>query len=370
MLKKILRRIKKFVNKTKTPPFDKKLVIIKTQEYLKHNRSNFIVQLAQILRKYLLLFISFQYKYLKDRISINGKNILWIHNTTENIGDSLMKTSSIRYLKSNGYSVDLCVLPILYDLYKNNSYCRNVINLDSLANLSEKYDLIILDSLSSKCMKIKMKYYYDKPFVTLYDFFNYFRPDYNLILFSWYRIQYLLNKHEYIDNIAKPFVGKLSSKNIKIDNLNIANNSIAIVCGGVNEYRIYPNWIQVIELIDRNKVDTVPIVLVGSENGIEYSNRIINHFSDRVNVIDTVGKFTLIETQSIISSCELIVGPDGGILQLANALDKKIIALFAQIDSRLRFTEATDYQCLYDEKEVKNIEAKDIVNEILMAYKY
>jgi len=219
-------------------------------------------------------------------------------------------------------------------------------------------------------MKIKMKYYYDKPFVTLYGFFNFFRSDYNLILFSWYRIQYLLNKHEYIDNIAKPFVGKLSSKNIKIDNLNIANNSIAIVCGGVNEYRIYPNWIQVIELIDRNKVDTVPIVLVGSENGIEYSNRIINHFSDRVNVIDTVGKFTLIETQSIISSCELIVGPDGGILQLANALDKKIIALFAQIDSRLRFTEATDYQCLYDEKEVKNIEAKDIVNEILMAYKY
>ena len=103
-----------------------------------------------------MLFVFFQYKYLKDRISTNEKNILWIHNSTENIGDSLMKTSSIRYLKSNGYSVDLCVLPILYDLYKNNSYCRNVINLDSLANLAEKYDLIILDSLSSKCMKIKM----------------------------------------------------------------------------------------------------------------------------------------------------------------------------------------------------------------------
>ena len=151
-----MKKIKKFVNKTKTPPFDKRLEIIQTQDYIKHRRSNFIVQLAQILRKYLLLFVSFQYKYLKDRISINEKNILWIHNTTENIGDSLMKTSSIRYLKSNGYSVDLCVLPILYDLYKNNSYCRNVIDLDSLTNLAEKYDLIILDSLSSKCMKIKL----------------------------------------------------------------------------------------------------------------------------------------------------------------------------------------------------------------------
>ena len=78
----------------------------------------------------------------------------------------------------------------------------------------------------------------------------------------------------------------------------------------------------------------------------------------------------MIETNSIISFCELIVGPDGGMLQLASALDKKIIALFAQIDIRLRFTEATEYQCLYDNKEVKNIEEKDIANEILMAYKY
>ena len=359
-----MKKIRKLINKTNTPPFNKKLVTIKTQGY---PRSNFIVQLARILRKYLLLFVSFQYKYLKERISINEKNILWIHNTTENIGDSLMKTSSIRYLKSNGYSVDLCVLPKLYDLYKNNSYCRNVIKLDNLANLSEKYDLIILDSLSSKCMKIKMKYYYSKLFVTLYDFYNYFRPDYNLILFSWYRMQYLLNKHENIDNIAKPFVGKSSVKNIKINNLNIKNKSIAIVCGGINNYRIYPNWIQVIELIDRNNIDTIPIVLVGSENGIEYSNQIINHFSNRGNLIDTVGKFTIIETKSIINSCELVVGADGGILQLASALDKKIIALFAQIDSRLRFTEATEYKYLYDDNEVKNIKAKDITNEILIA---
>ena len=361
-----MQKIKKFINKASTPPFDKKLVTIKTQDY---PSSNSIAQLTQLLRRHLMLFVFFQYKYLKDRISINEKNILWIHNTTENIGDSLMKTSSIRYLKSNGYSVDLCVLPILYDLYKNNSYCRNVINLDSLANLSEKYDLIILDSLSSKCMKIKMKYYYAKPFVTLYGFFNYFRPDYNLILFSWYRIQYLLNKHENIDNIAKPFVGKLSAKNIKINNLNIKNNSIAIVCGGIDDYRIYPNWIQVIELIDRNRIDTIPLVLVGSENGIEHGNQISNNFSDRVNLVDTVGKYTLTETKSIISSCELVVGPDGGILQIANALDKTIIALFAQIDSRVRFTDATEYQCLYDDKAVKNIKAEDIANEILLANK-
>ena len=167
-----------------------------------------------------MLFVFFQYKYLKDRISINEKNILWIHNTTENIGDSLMKTSSIRYLKSNGFSVDLCVLPKLYDLYRNNSYCRNVINLNSLANLSEKYDLIILDSLSSKCMKIKLKYYYAKPFVTLYDFFNYFRPDYNLIFFSLFK-QYWIAATKIINLKNPKFLKALIEKSSATKLLNI-----------------------------------------------------------------------------------------------------------------------------------------------------
>ena len=92
-----------------------------------------------------------------------------------------------------------------------------------------------------------------------------------------------------------------------------------------------------------------------------------NNFSDRIQLVDTVGKYALAETKSIISSCELVAGLFVGILQLANALDKKIIALIVQIDSRLRFTEATEYQCFYDDKEVKNIKAKDITNEILMA---
>lgn len=355
-----MKIVKKFINKITLPPFDKKLVIEKKD----YPSSFLIVQLTQLLRRYLMLFLFFQYKSLKNRISINEKKILWIHNTTENIGDSLMKTSSIRYLKTNGFSIDLCVLPKFYDIYKNNSYCH-VTNIDDIANLSENYDLIILDSLSSKCMKIKIKYYFDKPFVTLYDFFNYFRDDYNLILFSWYRIQYLLDKDENIDYLAKPFVGKLSAKNLKMNNLNIKNNSIVIVCGGIDDYRIYSNWIQVIELIDRNKIDTIPIVLVGSENGIENSNLIKKNFSYRPDLIDTVGKYTLAETISIISSCELVVAPDGGILHIANALDKKLIALFAQIDSSLRFTKATKYQCFYDEKTVKNIEAEDIANEIL-----
>ena len=77
----------------------------------------------------------------------------------------------------------------------------------------------------------------------------------------------------------------------------------------------------------------------------------------------------LLETKSIISCCKLVVGPDGGLLQIANALDKKIIALFAQIDSRLRFTKASNYKCLYDDRSVNNIAAENISKEISDAFK-
>jgi len=276
-----------------------------------------------------------------------------------------MRTSSIRYLESKGYSVDLCVPEKFYDLYRNNPFCIRVFKIENLPKNDKNYDLIILDALSSKCIKIKIKFFYSKPFVTLYEFFNYYRADYNLIFFSWYRIQYLINQDEYIDNIARPFVGGEIESNIS--SMDISKNSLAIVCGGINDFRTYSDWVKVISIIDKKESETLPLVLVGSDNGVKHANEIVNKFKDRGQLINTVGKYSLSESKSIISCCKLVVGPDGGILQIANALDKKIIALFAQIDSRLRFTDATDYKFLYDEKTVKNINHVDIADAILYA---
>ena len=357
-------KITDFASKLYSPPFEKELLVIKTKHPIDHSpEPKFINQLIKLLKRHLVLFVFFQYRYLKKKISVGQKRILWIHNTTENIGDSLMKTSSIRYLKANGYSVDLCVAEKFFDLYRNNSFCSNVLKIESLSGSNANYDLIILDALSSKCIKIKMKYFYSKPFVTIYEFFNYYRADYNLIYFSWHRVQYLIDKAESIDKIARPFVGKSTDDNLI--NLNFTNNTLAIVCGGINDFRTYPHWVEVISLIDINEQSKIPIVLVGSDNGVKYADEIVNTFKDRGQLVNCVGKYTLSESKSIISKCNMIIGPDGGILQIASAFDKKIIALFAQIDCKLRFTEATDYICLYDEKAVENINPEDIANSVI-----
>jgi len=357
-------KINQFASIITSPPFTKKLLVIDTKHRKGHSpEPKFFIQLIKLFRRHLMLYVFFQYRYLNKKINSDSKRILWIHNTTENIGDSLMKTSSIRYLKFHGYSVDLCVEEKFYDLYRNNPYCLNVTKIKDLPENKENYDLIMLDALSSKCIKTKMQFYRSKPFVTLYEFFNYYRADYNLIYFSWYRIQYLLDMDEYVDKMARPFVGKLKENNL--ESLNIENNSLAIVCGGINEFRIYPKWVKVISLIDKNLNINMPIVLVGSENGLKYANEIVDEFKDRSQLINCVGKYTLSESKAIISKCNMVIGPDGGILQIANALDKKIIALFAQIDCRLRFTEATKYLCLYDEKAVKNINPEDVANSII-----
>ena len=361
-------KINHFAKSINSPPFSKKLLVINTKHPKNHSpEPKFILQVVKLLRRHLMLYVFFQYRYLNKKIYPSYKRILWIHNTTDNIGDSLMKTSSIRYLKSNGYDVDLCVTAKLHDLYWNNSYCSNVSKIEDLPSNKTNYDLIMLDALSSKCMKIKMKFYRQKPFVTLYEFFNYYRADYNLTYFSWYRVQYLIDRDEYVDKMARPFVGDLVEKSV--ENLKIDNNSLAIVCGGINEFRTYPKWIEVISLIDKNLPIHVPIVLVGSENGVIYANEIANEFKDRNELINCVGKYNLSESKAIISKCYMVIGPDGGILQIANALDIKIIALFAQIDCSLRFTEASDYKCLYDEKDVKNIKPEEIAHATITEIK-
>ena len=96
-----MRKVKKFINKMDVPPFKKKLLVIQTNHPKNHSpEPKFLVQLIKLIRRHLMLYIFFQYKYLNSKISNNQKNILWVHNTTENIGDSLMKTSSINTCRS------------------------------------------------------------------------------------------------------------------------------------------------------------------------------------------------------------------------------------------------------------------------------
>ena len=349
--------IKRIANKVIEPPFDKKL---ETGNYLKFNTFEAFLS---VVKRNILLRLLLQHRYLKDAITPSYKNILWIHSTTENIGDSLMKLSSIAYLNKKGHIVDLCIPPYIVDLYQNNAYCNYVFSLDKIKTISRAYDLIIIDSLGSKPLRLKNKYFKHNAFVTLYGNFNYYRPDYNSTLFSFYRMQYLLRTNEPIEDIARPFIGSPVDANIDVE-----RNSIAIVVGGTGVR--YKYWEKVINILDSEMTAKKSIVLVGSENGIKDSESISSKLVSRGSLINTVGKLTLAETASVISYCDLIVGVDGGLLHIASAHRLKIVALFVDgIEPDFYFTKATRCWSISGFIDPNDINPISIVNKILETYK-
>jgi len=351
--------IKHIASRIVDPPFNKKL---ETGNYV--NLSTFDAFLSVVKRNILLRLLS-QHRYLRDVLTTADKNILWIHSTTENIGDSLMKLSSIAYLYKKEHIVDLCLPSYLVDLYQNNAYCNSVFSLDKISTARRVYDLIIIDSIGSKPLRLKNKYFKHSAFVTLYGYFNYFRPDYNLTLFSFFRMQYLLKDNDSIEDIARPFIGNPVNSNINVD-----SKTIAIIVGGIGRGRVYKYWEKVIEILDAETNDKKSIILVGSENGIKDSKCINSKFVSRGSFINTVGKLTLAETASVISHCDLIVGADGGLLHIASALKVKIVALFAEgIKPEWRFTKATRYWDISSYNDVNDINPINITHKILEVYK-
>lgn len=353
----VVDAIKRTANKVFEAPFDKTL---ETGNDL--NLSSFDAFLSVFKRK-ILLRILLQHRYLQDVITIADRKILWVHSTTENIGDSLMKLSSIAYLHKKGYEVDLCLPPYIVDLYQNNAYCNSVFSLDQIDTISHLYDLIIIDSLGSKSLRLKNKYFKHSAFVTLYGYFNYYRPDYNATLFSFYRMQYFLRTNEPIEDIARPFIGKPVNTNI-----DIKSKTIAFVIGGTGIG--YKDWDKVIDILDAEIDEKKPIILVGSENGIKDSEHISSKFISRSDFIDTVGKLTLAETASVISNCDLIVGVDGGLLHIASALRVKIVALFVGgVEPEFYFTKATRCWNISGYNDPNEIKPISIAHKILEVYK-
>ena len=353
----VVDAIKHTANKVIEAPFDKKL---ETGNYL--NLSTFDAFLS-VVKRNILLRLLLQHRYLKDAITTADKNILWIHSTTENIGDSLMKLSSIAYLHKKEHIVDLCLPPYIVDLYQNNAYCNSVFSIDKINTISRAYDLIIIDSLGSKPLRLKNKYFKHSAFVTLYGYFNYYRPDYSITLFSFYRMQYLLRTNEPIEDIARPFIG-----NPVVTNIDVESKAIAFVVGGTGIG--YKHWEKVIDILDAEISDKKSIILVGSENGIKDSEYISSKLISRSGFINTVGKLTLAETASVISHCDLIVGVDGGLLHIASALRIKIVALFVGgVEPEFYFTKATRCWNISGYNDPNDIKPISIVNKILEVYK-
>ena len=332
------------------------------------NYTKIYLDQKSLLLRFFKFFKRYAYMYLKKQISLEEKQIksyhkkiLWINISAPSLGDSLMDLSSRVLLKDR--SVDLLTSKKNINLYKNDIFFENTYsNLTEVLN--NIYDLVIVDSYSSRTLKIKNKLFPRLNYVSMFGFYN--GPEVNRVLFSFYRMDFLLQNRlntEQINSIAKTTISiSLSDKNF-VNKIDLPKAFISIVIGGEWEYRTYDKWLDIVNsLLEENK--SLRIVLLGSKNAEIQSLEILRE-SNNKRIVNLVNQLTFNQTSEVISRSNAVLCCDGGLMHAAHAVNTPALVLLARLDSSMQTTTINRTLTLFDERNVKNIE----FSEVLESYK-
>ena len=346
--------------KTYTLPF-KSFVPNYVDDFLRHQ----ISIRSWIKFKKRQLFIKWrQQESLEIKKILSSHNcILWINISAPSLGDSLMDLSSRTMLK--GRKVDLFTDKKNANLYRSDEIFRNIFTKKNEVN-SSLYDLVIIDSYSSRSINIKSKVTPVTPFVGMYGYFN--GPEVNRVLFSYHRLNQLIsykNSNSEILKIARSSISiSISDQNL-IKNEKLPSNYIAIAVGGEWKHRIYNKWEEIIRLLYIQEKN-LNIILVGSVNAINTAQLILNNFHHK-NIYNCVARFSFNQTAQIISQAKLLLCCDGGLMHAANAVKTPIVPLLCRLNATMQLTESIDNFSLFDRNDVNNISEIKIIQKYIEA---
>ena len=327
------------------------------QEFLE--KKTLIKFKIKYIKRYLYIYLKGQNFLEIYNISPEHKEILWINISAPSLGDSLMDLSSRIML--NDRKVDLFTDNKNADLYKDD-FIFSTIYTDKNQVDKNKYDLVIIDSYSTRSIHIKADIAGLTPFVGMFGYYN--GPEVNRVLFSFHQMNNLLGYRKgkvEINKMAKSSIS-ISTKDKKfINKAKLPSNYVAIALGGEWSYRTYNYWDKVIEELTR-KENNLNILLIGSENAQDCEKNILDKFPN-ANVFSCVAKFTFNQTAQIIKQAKILLCCDGGLMHSANAVDTTIIPLFARLSEEMQLTECNHSFPLFDKTDVNNILFEDILQK-------
>lgn len=322
-------------------------------------KNSFLATYFKFLRRFLYLLFKNQSKLEVEKIKSRHQKILWINISAPSLGDSIMDLSSRALLK--GRLIDLYTDKKNSHIFVNDRVFNNIYTqADELEEIS--YDLVILDSFSSRSIRVKSKLAPSTLFVGMFGYYN--GPEVNRVLFSFHRMNHLLGyiKSEHEVNLLSKASLKISDQDAQlVSNLNLPLNYISIAIGGEWSYRTYQKWDEVIRLLI-NMDKKLKIVLIGSNNASKLSEELLKKL-DLDNVISYVGNFTFMQTAEIINKSQLLICCDGGLMHAANALGTPILTMFARLTPDMQLTESIISFSLFDKSDVNNISPGEIIKE-------
>ncbi len=149
------------------------------------------------------------------------------------------------------------------------------------------------------------------------------------------------------DTTVNPYL-KVSDQLLKSTEQHLSRINDPIIClfiGGRWKTKTYANisYQVVIEYILRHMNSS--ILLLGNQKVLFNE---LNFQSERV--INLCGETSIQEVISYIARSDLAIGPDGGLLNIAMALNKKVIGMFGPVDPKTIVSEKYSDQIIYKKK--------------------
>jgi len=332
-----------------------------TKEFL--DKRSFSKSLFKYIKRYLYIFLKGQKSLEVLSILNEHQNILWINFSAPSLGDSLMDLSSRTLLSDR--KIDLLTDKKNVILYNDDKIFSSVYS--KISDVSKNsYDLAIVDSYSTRSIKIKYKAFPLLPFLGMYGYYN--GPEVNRVLYSFHRMNSLLGyikSESEINKIAKCSISISIEDQAHIQRLSLPDDYIAIALGGEWNYRTYNYWPKVIErlLMENHQLN---IILLGSNNANSINKVILENFHTS-NIWSCVDKFTFNQTAELISNAKLLLCCDGGLMHAANSVGTKVIPLFARLEPEMQLTKACQDFSLFDIADVNNISVANIIRNYLEA---
>ena len=283
------------------------------------------------------------------------------------IGDIILTSSLIRSVRSKvgkNARIDFVVKKEFSELVKFNHNLSFTFEYDSTSKFSglkklanelknEKYDLVIdlHDNLRTKYLR---NFCLAKEVVSI---------DKE----SWKRFKLIhFRKNDFVNHlhIVEKYFKSLEDFNVKYDGkgndiyipdeiqfsissrfselkLNNFNKVIGICPGAKHFTKIWPTekfekCVKILSLKYNAK-----ILLFGGQSDLIYSQKIINNLKKETDVkylTDFTGKLSLLETAQAFEYCDLIIANDTGLMHLASAKQKPIVAIFGSTTKEFGFT--------------------------------
>ncbi|MCX6928983.1 MAG: hypothetical protein NT154_38090 [Verrucomicrobia bacterium] len=336
-----------------TPPFKHELPGTMAEMLANERLPQKLREIGKLLKRWLWLNLNGQSRWLQDRLPPPPARLLWLSPSGNSIGDSVMELAGRALL--GAYEVDLLTDKFYAELYSHDKYVRKVFT-DPDAIDSSRYDFGLQDFFNTRSIRLKRRVCPRLPFATMQGFF--WGADYHRTLFSYYRINHLLgypHTEEELRPLLRPHLF-MEAEPAPWPREPGRRRGVLII-GGAHPARTYQQWPEVIRGLIAAWPSGQPFPefpVVGSRNGLVYVEPVMAAFGPG-KARSFVGALSLRATARLISDCDFFIGPDGGLMHCAVALDVPGVALFARLPPWLLLPPKTEMKPIYDGTNINSI---------------